>query len=62
MGGAYPEELAKALGLFLLLVTFRELHRPWHGFLGSAVVGLGFETAEYIFYGFMGALTDPVSD
>lgn len=62
LGGAYPEEIVKALGVFLLLATYRELHSPWHGFLAGAVVGLGFETSENIFYGFMGALTDPVSD
>lgn len=61
-GGAYPEEPAKALGVFLLLLSFRELRRPWHGFLAGAVVGLGFETTENLLYSFMGALMDPVSD
>lgn len=61
-GGAYPEEIAKALGIFLILIAFKELNRPWHGFLVGTVMGLAFECFENIAYGAMGAIFDPASD
>lgn len=60
--GAYPEEIAKSLGVALILLSFRQLNRPWHGLVTGALVGLGFEVNENILYGAVGALTDPNSD
>ena len=42
-GGAYPEEIAKFLGVGVILFSFRALNRPWHGLMTGAVIGLGFE-------------------
>ncbi|WPF68720.1 PrsW family intramembrane metalloprotease [Corynebacterium sp. 21KM1197] len=61
-GGAYPEEAAKALGVVVILLSFRRLNRPWHGLIVGAVVGLGFGTIENILYGVNGAVLDPNSD
>lgn len=61
-GGAYPEEIAKVLGVGVLLFTFRSLNRPWHGFMTGALVGLGFEVAENAMYGSFGAMLDPNTD
>ena len=41
--GAYPEEISKATGVIFVLMSFRQLNRPWHGWVVGAVVGLGFE-------------------
>ncbi|MFP7365181.1 PrsW family intramembrane metalloprotease [Corynebacterium callunae] len=60
--GAYPEEIAKALGVAIILLRFRQLNRPWHGFVTGALVGLGFEVNENILYGATGAMFDPNSD
>lgn len=60
--GAYPEEIAKALGVAIILMAYRELNRPWHGFITGALVGLGFEVNENLLYGATGALMDPNSD
>lgn len=61
-GGAYPEEIAKVLGVGVLLFTFRALNRPWHGFVTGALIGLGFEVTENVMYGGFGALLDPNTD
>lgn len=60
--GAYPEEIAKSLGIALILLSFRQLNRPWHGLATGALVGLGFEVNENLLYGSTGALLDPNSD
>ncbi|WP_080792763.1 PrsW family intramembrane metalloprotease [Corynebacterium pacaense] len=62
LGGAYPEEIVKSLGILLILYSFRQLNRPWHGLVTGAIVGLGFEVNENILYGATGALMDPNSD
>ena len=61
-GGAYPEEIAKLLGVGVLLFTFRALNRPWHGFVTGALIGLGFEVTENAMYGGFGAMLDPNND
>ncbi|MDU0479699.1 PrsW family intramembrane metalloprotease [Staphylococcus chromogenes] len=60
--GGIPEELAKAFGVLLILYSFRELNRPWHGFVTGGLVGLGFEINENLMYGAVGALIDANSD
>ncbi|ALP48913.1 PrsW family intramembrane metalloprotease [Corynebacterium glutamicum] len=60
--GAYPEEIAKALGVAIILLSFRQLNRPWHGFITGALVGLGFEVNENLLYGATGAIMDPNAD
>lgn len=62
MAGAYPEEIAKSLGVALILLSFRQLNRPWHGLATGALVGLGFEVNENLLYGSTGALLDANSD
>lgn len=62
LGGAYPEEIAKVLGVGVILFSFRALNRPWHGLMTGAVVGLGFEVTENAMYGAFGALLDPNTD
>lgn len=59
-GGGYPEEIAKALGVFLILLCYGS--RPWHGFIVGAMVGLGFEIVENIMYGATGAIMHVESD
>lgn len=59
-GGGYPEEIAKALGVFLILIRYGS--RPWHGFIIGAMVGLGFEVVENIMYGATGAVLHVDSD
>lgn len=61
-GGAYPEEIVKALGVAVILLSFRQLTRPWHGFATGAMIGLGFEVFENLLYGTFGAMMDPNSD
>ncbi|GAB2503123.1 hypothetical protein CATRI_00705 [Corynebacterium atrinae] len=61
-GGAYPEEIAKFLGVGVILFAFRGLNRPWHGFMTGALVGLGFEAVENAMYGAFGAALDANSD
>ncbi|AKK02086.1 PrsW family intramembrane metalloprotease [Corynebacterium epidermidicanis] len=60
--GAIPEELAKALGVVLIVYGFRALNRPWHGFVTGGLIGLGFEINENLVYGAVGALYDANSD
>ncbi|MBH5301099.1 PrsW family intramembrane metalloprotease [Corynebacterium silvaticum] len=61
-GGAYPEEISKALGVLLILFTFSKLSRPWHGFVTGGIVGLGFEVFENLMYGVIGGMSDANSD
>lgn len=62
-GGAYPEEIAKGLGIWLLLWMGRAWwNRPWHGIIAGLLVGLGFEVFENMMYAMMLAVMDPVSD
>lgn len=61
-GGAYPEEIAKATGALVVCLSFRQFHRPWHGLMAGAVVGLGFEVNENIGYAVIGAMAHPYSD
>ncbi|OFL58557.1 hypothetical protein HMPREF2760_00320 [Corynebacterium sp. HMSC065D07] len=60
--GAYPEEFAKALGVVFVLLSFRQLNRPWHGFIVGALVGWGFEVFENVLYASLGAVMHPTSD
>lgn len=61
--GAYPEEIAKGLGIWLLLWMGRAWwNRPWHGIIAGLLVGLGFEVFENMMYAMMLAVMDPVSD
>ncbi|MDY3126686.1 MAG: PrsW family intramembrane metalloprotease [Corynebacterium sp.] len=61
-GGAYPEEIAKMVGVIVICLSFSQLNRPWHGLVVGAVIGLGFEAVENITYGAMGAMLDANSD
>ncbi|APT91668.1 hypothetical protein CPHO_00575 [Corynebacterium phocae] len=61
-GGAWPEEISKALGVLIVCLSFRHLNRPWHAMVVGMIVGLGFETHENFLYGSFGAFLDPVSD
>lgn len=60
--GGYPEEIAKAFGVFLILYSFRKLNRPWHGFVTGGLVGLGFDVNENLLYGAVGAQMDANTD
>ena len=61
--GAYPEEIAKGLGIWLLLWMGRTWwNRPWHGIVAGLLVGLGFEVFENMMYAMMLAVMNPVSD
>jgi RsiW-degrading membrane proteinase PrsW (M82 family) len=63
LGGAYPEELAKALGVWLLLHTGRAWwNRPWHGLVAGMLVGIGFEAFENVGYAVMFSVYHPTSD
>ncbi|ADK27892.1 PrsW family intramembrane metalloprotease [Corynebacterium pseudotuberculosis] len=61
-GGAYPEEISKALGVLLILFTFSKISRPWHGFVTGGMVGLGFEIFENLMYGVIEGMSDANSD
>ncbi|PRQ10383.1 PrsW family intramembrane metalloprotease [Corynebacterium sp. 13CS0277] len=58
--GAYPEEIAKGAGVFMLLWLFGK--RPWEGLIYGMWVGLGFELLENYLYGISGAVYDANSD
>ena len=61
--GAIPEELAKALGVFVILFMARRVwDRPWHGLLAGLSVGMGFEIMENFVYSGGGALYNATSD
>lgn len=63
LAGAWPEETAKALGVFLLLFAGRTWwNRPWHGLVAGVLVGVGFEALENALYAISIAPTDPESD
>lgn len=63
LGGAYPEELAKALGVWLLLHIGRAWwNRPWHGLVAGMLVGFGFEAFENAGYAVMLGVYHPTSD
>ena len=61
-GGAYPEEIAKATGVVFILLAFKQLNRPWHGFVIGMLVGLGFESFENLLYGIVMSPIHPSSD
>ncbi|MFW9242452.1 PrsW family intramembrane metalloprotease [Corynebacterium striatum] len=60
--GAYPEEISKATGVLFILLSYRELNRPWHGWIVGACVGLGFEMVENVMYSIMGGIIHPLND
>ena len=60
--GAYPEELTKAIGVLMILASFRGMNRPWHGLATGMLVGMAFDVFENFGYAGQGALTDPDSD
>lgn len=61
--GAIPEELSKALGVFVILFMARRVwDRPWHGQLAGFSIGMGFEVMENFVYGGLGALYNATSD
>ena len=60
LGGAYPEEISKLLGVALILIVSQRFSRPWHGFVVGGMVGLGFEAFENIVYGSFGCGWCPV--
>lgn len=63
LGGAYPEELSKALGVWLLLHLGRAWwNRPWHGLVAGMLIGFGFEAFENMGYAVMLAIFHPTSD
>lgn len=63
LGGAWPEEIGKSLGVALILLALpRPWNRPWDGLLVGVFVGLGFELIETVQYGAVGALEDANSD
>lgn len=63
LGGAYPEEVSKALGVWLLLHIGRAWwNRPWHGLVAGMLIGFGFEAFENLGYAVMLAAFHPTSD
>lgn len=63
LGGAYPEEIAKALGVWLLLHVGRAWwNRPWHGLVAGVLVGIGFEAFENAGYAALFSVYHPTSD
>jgi len=63
LGGAWPEEIGKSLGIALILLALPRLwNRPWDGLIVGIFVGLGFELIETVQYGAAGALEDANSD
>ncbi|HIW95214.1 MAG TPA: PrsW family intramembrane metalloprotease [Candidatus Corynebacterium gallistercoris] len=62
-GGGYPEEITKALGIWLVLSIGRTWwNRPWHGIVAGMLVGLGFDAYENVLYGLNLGLMHPTSD
>ena len=63
MSRRHTEELAKGLGVWLLLQIGRTWwNRPWHGLVAGMLVGLGFEVFENVMYAAMLAVIHPASD
>lgn len=61
--GAYPEEITKALGIWMVLSIGRAWwNRPWHGIVAGMLVGLGFDAYENLLYGLSVGLMHPTSD
>ena len=62
-GGAWPEEITKALGIWMLLWIGRDWwHRPHHGLLAGVFVGLGMEVYESSLYALFLGVLHPSSD
>ncbi len=62
-GGAWPEEIAKGLGVVLILLAYPAvLRRPQDGLLIGIAVGAGFELIETIQYGLDAAVAHASSD
>ncbi|QNH95366.1 PrsW family intramembrane metalloprotease [Corynebacterium anserum] len=63
LAAAVPEEMIKALGVFILLWIGRTWwNRPWHGLIAGLLVGTGFEVYENTLYAVNLAVIHPVSD
>lgn len=62
LAGGYAEEIAKTLGVILLVLAYRQINRPWHAVMTGFFVGLGFEVMENVLYGSTFAMLDPNSD
>lgn len=61
--GAWPEEIAKNLGVLLILLAWApRLRRPSDGLVVGMFTGLGFELLETLGYATESALTHPDSD
>lgn len=62
-GGAWPEEITKALGIWMLLWIARDWwNRPHHGLLAGVFVGLGMEVYENSLYALFLGVLHPASD
>ena len=62
-GGAWPEEITKALGIWMLLWIGRDWwNRPHHGLLAGVFVGLGMEVYESSLYALFLGVLHPSSD
>lgn len=62
-GGAWPEEITKALGIWMLLWIGRDWwSRPHHGLLAGVFVGLGMEVYESSLYALFLGVLHPASD
>ena len=62
-GGAWPEEITKALGIWMLLWIGRDWwHQPRHGLIAGAFVGLGMGVYEDSLYALFLGVTHPSSD
>ncbi|PZO97527.1 MAG: PrsW family intramembrane metalloprotease [Corynebacterium urealyticum] len=62
-GGAWPEEITKALGIWMLLWIARDWwNQPHHGLLAGVFVGLGMEVYENSLYALFLGVLHPASD
>lgn len=63
VSGAWPEEIAKDLGVALISIAWwPRMRRPGDGLIIGLFCGLGFELIETLVYGAAGALAHPGSD
>ena len=63
VSGAWPEEIAKDLGVALISIAWwPRMRRPGDGLIIGLFCGLGFELVETLVYGAAGALAHPSSD
>ncbi|WP_311469663.1 PrsW family intramembrane metalloprotease [uncultured Actinomyces sp.] len=63
VSGAWPEEIAKDLGVALISIAWwPRMRRPGDGLIIGLFCGLGFELIETLIYGAAGALAHPSSD